>query len=145
MEEYVAITLKSFRLPLSVQAATQLEELLNFLLDIDWDENGHDSWSFSWGNAKYSGKKAYTLLIDAEQASPLFSWLWVSSNLGKHKFFLWLLLRDRINTRNLLRRKNMHLDYYTCVLCNQGQEESSFHLFFQCSFGQSCWNSIPIT
>jgi hypothetical protein len=33
------------------------------------------------------------------------------------KFFLWLLLNDRLNTRVLLQRKNMTLDSYTCELC----------------------------
>jgi len=83
-------------------------------------------------------------MIGTEQASPLLSWLCGSSNLGKHKFFFWLLLRDRLNTRNLLRRKNMHLDDYNCVLCNTDHEETNFHLFFKCSFSKACWNSIPI-
>jgi hypothetical protein len=64
------------------------------------------------------------------EASPLFFGLWASCNLGKHKFFFWLLIRDILNTTNLLRRKNMELDDYTCVLCNGGHEETSFHLFF---------------
>ncbi|EER99102.3 hypothetical protein BDA96_02G261200 [Sorghum bicolor] len=38
----------------------------------------------------------------------------------------------------------MHLVDYSCVLCNQGCEESSFHLFFECSFSKECWASIPI-
>jgi hypothetical protein len=33
-----------------------------------------------------------------------------------------------------LRRKNKHLDDYTCVLCTNGHEETSFHLFFECPF-----------
>ena len=119
-----------FRLPLSTQAAIQLEELLDLVHNINWDESANDSWIYFWGNSNYSSKKAYKLLIGTEQASPLFPWLWPSSNLGKHKFFFRLLLRDRLNTRNLLRRKNMHLDDYNCVLCNAGHEETSFHLFF---------------
>jgi hypothetical protein len=38
-----------------------------------------------------------------------------ASNLGKHKFFFWLLLRDRLNTKNLLRRKTNILEDYNCV------------------------------
>jgi hypothetical protein len=113
--------------------------------EINWDLEANDSWSFSWGTADYSNKRAYNNLIGDEPASPLFTWLWGSGNLGKHKFFLWLLLHDRLNTRNLLRRKNMHLDDYTCVLCNLGHEETSLHLFFDCPFSVSCWNTIPIS
>jgi hypothetical protein len=35
----------------------------------------------------------------------------------------------------------MHLDKYSCVLCNSGPEETSFHLFFECPFSLACWNS----
>ena len=49
-------------------------------------------------------------------------------------------IKDRLNTRNLLRRKNVYLDDYTCVLCSNGLEETSFHLFFECSFSVDCWS-----
>lgn len=60
--------------------------------------------------------------------------MWLAGNLGKHTFFFWLLLGDKLNTRNLLRKKNMCLDNYRCVLCNTGAEESCFHLFFERPF-----------
>lgn len=96
------------------------------------------------GPSRFSSCKAYNILIGHTKASPLFTWLWASNNLGKHKFFFWLLIRDRLNTRNLLRRKNMELEDYNCVLCNTGHEETSWHLFFECPFSQTCWNTIPI-
>ena len=45
---------------------------------------------------------------------------------------------DDGSTRELLKRKNMNLDSYNCVLCLQGAEESLQHLFFHCSFAQCC-------
>ena len=103
-----------------------------------------DIWSYCWGSPKFSSKKAYGALIGTTAASPLFKWLWASSNLGQHKFFFWLFLRDRLNTRNILRRKNMTLDCYNCVLCNLDCEETCFHLFFECPFSRDCWSTIPI-
>jgi hypothetical protein len=38
--------------------------------------------------------------------------------LPTHKFFFWLLIKDRPSTRNILRKKNMYLEYYNCVICN---------------------------
>lgn len=70
--------------------------------------------------------------------------MWNSSCRGKHKFFFWLLLNDRLNKRNLLRRKTMHLGSYPCVLCNTNQEETLLHLFFDCSFGKWCWRFLNI-
>ena len=38
----------------------------------------------------------------------------------------------------------MMLDDYNCVMCISGCEETSFHLFFECTFSQDRWSSIPI-
>jgi hypothetical protein len=45
---------------------------------------------------------------------PVFKWLWSSKCQPKQKFFFWLLLQDRLNTRGMLRRRNMALDSYVC-------------------------------
>ena len=121
----------NFSLPLSSQATEQLAMLLETELDRPWDESTTDIWSYSSGNATFSSKATYKFLIGVTKASPLFSWVWKSSNPRKHKFFFYFLLRDRLNTTNLLRRKHMHLDDYSYVLCNTGCEETSFHLFFE--------------
>jgi hypothetical protein len=92
----------------------------------------------------FSSSKAYKLLRGTLESSPLFNWLWSSSNLGKHKFFFWLLLRDRLNTRNILRSKNRILEDYSCVLCSSGSEETLEHLFFTCPFSQDCWDTLHI-
>jgi hypothetical protein len=90
-----------FNLPLSQQAAAQLEEVMNLLEQAEIDDELNDTWV----STKFSSRKAYKQLQEHATASPLFSWLWKSSNTGKQKFFFWLLLRDRLNTRNLLKRK----------------------------------------
>lgn len=43
-----------------------------------------------------------------------------------------MLLHDRLNTRNLLRRKTFHLDCYHCVVRNYQFEETLQHLFLSC-------------
>lgn len=48
-----------------------------------------------------------------------------------NSFFAWLLLNDRLNTRNLLSRRKKFLEEgYCCVLCQNDLEETSEHLFF---------------
>jgi hypothetical protein len=37
-----------------------------------------------------------------------------------------------------LKRKNMVLQSYNCVLCSQGCEEVVEHLFLHCDFARSC-------
>jgi len=132
-----------FSLPLSTQATNQLEEVQTLIQQRTWNADTKDIWCYSWGSCKCSSKKAYKILIGHTETSPLFNWMWASSNLGKHKFFFWLLLRDGMNTRNLLRSKNMELENYNCVLCNSDCEETSIHLFFECHFSTAYWNTIP--
>jgi hypothetical protein len=64
----------------------------------------------------------------------------------KIKIFIWLLFRDRINSKNLLKRKNYNIEGgdYNCVLCNLNVEELSYHLIFQCPFSLECWSYLGI-
>jgi hypothetical protein len=58
------------------------------------------------------------------------------------KFFFWLLLKDsRLSTRNLLKRKKMQVQSYNCELCQLATEETLNHLFLECPFARSCWNT----
>ena len=71
-----------------------------------------------------------------------FNWIWNSSCQPKHKVFFWRLLHDRLNTRNLLRRKSFHLGNYNCAVNNCPQEETLQHLFWTCPFAAQCWDLI---
>jgi hypothetical protein len=53
---------------------------------------------------------------------------------------------DRLNVRNILRRKKHKLEgnNYNCVLCSHKREETTFHLFFTCPFSQDCWSYLNI-
>ena len=62
----------------------------------------------------------------------------------KHKVFFWLLLKDRLSTRDLLRRKGMELQSNECVLCTQHIDETLEHLFLLCPMAIQFWNSIGL-
>jgi hypothetical protein len=133
-----------FHLPLSQQAYAeflQMESICQTAREKLNDEDS-DKWSYIWGT-NFSVKKAYNSLIGYQEVQPHFGWIWNSSCQSKHKFFFWLLLHDRLNTRNLLKRKKMILPSYDCVQINcHQQEEDITHLFWKCNFSQNCWNYI---
>ena len=83
-------------------------------------------------------------MVGHAQTHPAFNWIWNSKCQPKHKVFLWLLLQDRLSTRNILRRRNMHLDSYTCENCILQREETIAHLFLRCNFAKACWLSIGV-
>lgn len=70
--------------------------------------------------------------------------MWKSCCWGRQKFTFWLLLKDKLNTRNILRRKGRILDDYSCPLCASQTEERADHLFFTCYFSKWCWRFINI-
>jgi hypothetical protein len=106
-----------FHLPLSQQAYTEFEELeiLCENAQVRVQQNLPDNWHYIWGSDSFSTTKAYNFLIGVQHTPIFFTWLWKSSCQQKHKFFFWLLLHDRLNTRNLLRRKNCLLPSYNCA------------------------------
>ena len=134
-----------FHLPLSQQALCQFQWLQQECQNIQSSEN-NDKWCVKTGSAtSYSSAKVYKELIIHQNVHPVFKWLWKSKCQPKHKVFGWLLLKDRLSTRNLLRRRNMALDNHNCVLCQLNVEETTLHLFLDCTFAQECWHWIEIS
>ncbi|EEE52348.1 hypothetical protein OsJ_34391 [Oryza sativa Japonica Group] len=71
--------------------------------------------------------------------------IWKSKGTMKIKVFLWLLLMDILNTKDLLQRKHFNTQGgVTCNICNLTTTEDYIHLFFSCPFAQQCWNCIGI-
>jgi hypothetical protein len=62
------------------------------------------------------------------------------------KLFSWLILMDKLNTRNMLRRRQYILDSgYNCLMCHTPPAETIEHLLFHCPFSQACWATLNIT
>jgi hypothetical protein len=53
-------------------------------------------------------------------------------------------MKDRLSTRGLLRRRNMDLEDYNCILCTNQVEEIVEHLFISCPFAQDCWRLLNL-
>lgn len=67
--------------------------------------HGSNQWVFSWGTSTFSSSKVYKALIGPRPVHPTFKWIWQSKCQMTHKVFFWLVLMDRINTRDVLCRK----------------------------------------
>jgi hypothetical protein len=135
-----------FHLPLSNDAWQEYQALQVILQEIQVTKGDKDCWKYIWGNSDYSASKFYKLHFSNIQPPGPFIWIWDSKCSNKIKIFGWLMLIDRLNVRNILRRKNYNLEGndYTCVLCTTSREETTFHLFFLRPFSQECWRSLHI-
>jgi hypothetical protein len=135
-----------FHLPLSEQAYQEFQNLRDYIQTIQVSQNTKDSWHYIWGNKTYSSAKFYSLPFKHIQPPTPIIWIWKTRCSNKLRVFTWLLLMDRLNTRNILKRKKHKLEGndYNCILCNNNMEETAFHLFFSCPFSQICWQFLGI-
>jgi len=131
-----------FVLPLSTQAYEEMMDLQNHLVTLEYDDSAVDSWRMLWG-PQYSSWRFYNHVFSGMASTPYFKVLWKSQCTPRVKFFAWLVLMDRLNTKTMLRRRHLNIqDDVLCVMCNQGAEEDIDHLFFTCPFVVQCWTSI---
>jgi hypothetical protein len=106
------------------------------------DTDLNDNWCYIWGFTLFSSSSAYKSLTDHSHVNRIYKSLWKTSCQGKHKIFFWLALRDRLSTRNMIRRRGINLDDYQCVFCQDPPEETVMHLLFFCPFSKSCWGLV---
>lgn len=124
-------------------AFVQMQRTTNSMASTTLSED-KDVWGYRWGSNIFSSTKVYKILMGHSWVvDPAFKWIWKSFCQPKHKVFFWLLTKDRLSTRNILRR-NMTLDCYNCVLCNLNEEETVQHLFPHCPFAWACWGLLQL-
>ncbi|XP_066334538.1 uncharacterized protein [Miscanthus floridulus] len=123
-------------------AYNQLQALNQTVSDTHISED-KDIWQYSWGK-NFSSSRAYKIMMGHTQHHTSIQWIWKTPCQPKHKLFFWLVLKDRLSTRNILRRRNMFLPSYNCVLCGLETEETVQHLFLQCQFAKECWHILQI-
>jgi hypothetical protein len=132
-------------LPISVQAHSELTEVQLIMQQVDVEQGAIDARTFPWGSAEYTSAKFYNFMFEALPSDTAFNAIWKSKCLPKLRVFAWLLFMDRLNTKDMMQRKNWNLDEgHMCVLCDQQTLETRDHLFFQCNFAASCWEKVGI-
>jgi hypothetical protein len=133
-----------FALPLSVEAYQEFQEVSVLMNSTEIIDEQNDVRSFVWGD-KYTPSKFYNFLFAQVPQDAALNAIWASKAMPKLKVFLWTLMLDRLNTRDIMLRKNWNLDSGpNCCLCHVSQLETRDHLFFQCEFAATCWDSIGI-
>uniref|UniRef100_A0A803Q484 Reverse transcriptase zinc-binding domain-containing protein n=1 Tax=Cannabis sativa TaxID=3483 RepID=A0A803Q484_CANSA len=84
---------------------------------------------------KYKIQQGYNLLFAEYDKLPWSNLIWDRLIVPKHRFILWLVLWDRLNTRERLSKFMTTMDA-KCVFCSK-EEETIAHLFFECDYSRS--------
>jgi hypothetical protein len=137
--------LDMFRLPMSRAAYNEYIIFRDELEFFRYNNEQDDIWIYQWNNGLFSSRQYYKHQNKDIVTPAPFCWIWKTKCMPKIKFFSWLLLKDRINTRDILRRRHKHLEEgYHCVLCHTNTDETLLHLFFECTSSESRWFAIGI-
>ena len=90
-----------FYIPIPQAAAEELEDLRvmiqSFMLSEETDQR-----IFCWDSSLYTAAKLYKLAFLTMQTPAVFRLVWKSKVTPRIKFFAWLILLDRLNTKNML-------------------------------------------
>ncbi|KAK1602306.1 hypothetical protein QYE76_017882 [Lolium multiflorum] len=97
------------------------------------------SWLLSTGGS-YTASSAYKIHFEGQVCSEAPTIVWQQWAPAKCKFFLWLLLHDRLWCADRLQRRRWPNEYF-CPLCVRNLE-TSWHLLFECPFAQQIWGGV---
>ena len=134
-----------FMLPLTHQAFEELIQLQEDIQNVRIEGNDKDTWCPSWGTF-FTSKKIYSLVYNMVDAHPVHKVIQKSSCTPRVKFFIWLILVDRLNTKNMLTQRHIGVrENDQCIMCETDADEAAEHLFFSCRFARRCWAAIHFT
>lgn len=117
---------------------SEIDMAVSFIQEVEgYKIQSHIGDQWVWAadpSGQYSIRSAYSVLredISEEAQDGEFKELWKLKVPPKVAVFAWRLLKDRLPTRDNLRRKQVELHEYLCPFCRT-MEESACHLFFHC-------------
>ncbi|KAK1309680.1 hypothetical protein QJS10_CPA08g00451 [Acorus calamus] len=102
------------------------------------------TWSWIGSTAiKPKLSEIYQAMINVTPARNGVKWktIWKLPVVPKFKTFLWLLLWNKLPTREHLDRIGLTMDRQ-CPWCLRAIESAN-HLFLQCHFVEECWRELP--
>jgi hypothetical protein len=132
----------TFRRCVDVRLFNLWEELVNLVTAIEFtDDEDALIWKFR-SSSIYSSQSPYRVINFRGVIHVYIPAVWKLIVLPRIHFFLWLLSKNKLLTRdNLEKRRN--LDNASCLLCSE--KEFVTHLFFDCIVATRAWMMISRT
>ena len=92
----------NLHLPLSAQAFEEFNQLQALLTMVNLQDGQNDVWKWPSKSGDYQSRIYYLSCFSDTVVDPIFRWIWKCSCTLKFKVFGWLLLMDRLNTRDMM-------------------------------------------
>ncbi|XP_062093714.1 uncharacterized protein LOC133799727 [Humulus lupulus] len=94
----------------------------------------------SFLSQNYSIKNGLELMVVPEIKVPWSKFVCNRLITPKHRFIMWLVMWERLHTKNRIVKYNPTLDQ-ACLLCGEANENIE-HLFFKCIYSRKCLTAI---
>jgi hypothetical protein len=91
-----------FALPISVQAHDELTQIQEMINEMHMDLDLNDERLFAWGGNVYKPSKFYKFVFALVPQDRTLKFIWKSKLQPKLKVFAWLLVKNRLNTKDLM-------------------------------------------
>jgi hypothetical protein len=125
------------------QLVSQYTLLWELVHAVNFNESTQTEDSITWtrtSTGEYTTKSAYLMQFEGSIVSPFPAMIWKIWVSSRCKFFLWLLLQDRVWTSNRLQLRGWPNQYF-CQLCHHNLE-TAHHLFAECLVSREIWSMI---
>lgn len=145
VQEMIDLGIQNALVPrLSVQASAELVQAQLLVADSQLTSSPDIRQSpFCIGNGSLDSGAIYQLLKSRGQPEDSSaSFVWKTTAPPRVQFFMWLLIKRRIQCRKVLHRKCILPDA-TCEVCNAA-EETPEHVISGCSLGRLFWDRIGL-
>jgi hypothetical protein len=93
-------------------------------------------------DSSYSAKSAYEMQFDDSIGSPFPLNVWKVCAPSKCKFFIWLLLQNRVWTADRLQQRGWPNQYF-CIFCHRNLETAA-HIFMECPITRQVWLAVGL-
>jgi hypothetical protein len=108
-------------------------------LDLTSEREDQITWTLE-SSGNYSARSAYEIQFSGQVISNFPRLIWKACATPRCKFFMWLLLRDRVWTSARLQLRGWKNSYF-CVLCERNLETAT-HLFVECPYARKVWTLV---
>lgn len=128
---------------LSFDLLTEYFNLWRLIAAEDIDLHSAEEDQITWTRTTsgiYTAKSAYDFQLEGTSNSACAAAIWKPWAPSKCKFFLWLLLQNRIWTADRLLQRGWPNEYF-CPLCIRNLETVN-HLLIECPFSQNLWTKV---
>ena len=104
-----------------------------------WNLNSNDI--FSVASTKIA--RTQNNQVEYDDDGVIYNNLWKPTIPKRWKFFLWTLLRECINTMDMLQRRlpTWNINPSWCIIC-KAAEEDRHHLFSLCPLSKNLWKKV---